>query len=206
MESIHDYYDMVERLVKPGADILKTLSDDGMHYLHMAIGMAGEAGELLGAIDTAFSNDGALDMENVLEEVGDYRFYFTGFVNTFPGAIDGVAACEVGNLGFELPKKSIPYGACDAFTTFTVIRLNVYTSDFLDLIKKVIVYNDDRVTTKQLFELLAKIQKVLEIICIRSGFSELDVMEANYDKLMRKRYKSGVYSDEQAQERADKVT
>lgn len=47
----NDYYrEMVLVLAKPGADIVATLTSEDAHLLHMAVGISGEAGELLDAV------------------------------------------------------------------------------------------------------------------------------------------------------------
>jgi len=69
---------MVKALAKPGKDILKELSPGKMHCLHMAVGIAGEAGELLDAVKKHVIYNKPLDMENVMEELGDIEFYMRG--------------------------------------------------------------------------------------------------------------------------------
>lgn len=49
------------------------------HLLHMAIGITGEAIELLEQIYTHTAEGEELDYENVLEELGDLEFYIEGF-------------------------------------------------------------------------------------------------------------------------------
>lgn len=53
----------------------QVLSND---ILHMAIGVAGEAGELLDAIKKFVVYQKTLDVENVVEELGDLEFYMQG--------------------------------------------------------------------------------------------------------------------------------
>lgn len=69
---------MVSALVKPGADIVSSMTPEKAHVLHMAIGIAGEAGELLDAIKKAVVYNKDLDLENVIEELGDLEFYLEG--------------------------------------------------------------------------------------------------------------------------------
>jgi NTP pyrophosphatase (non-canonical NTP hydrolase) len=47
--------------------------------LHMAVGIAGEAGELLDAIKKGFAYNKPLDRANIVEELGDTLFYIEGF-------------------------------------------------------------------------------------------------------------------------------
>lgn len=47
--------------------------------LHMAVGIAGEAGELLEAVLTHILTNDEIDTENVIEELGDIEFFMEGF-------------------------------------------------------------------------------------------------------------------------------
>lgn len=73
-----NYEDMVNALAKPGADIIATLTPEKAHMLHMAVGVSGEAGELLDAVKKAVVYNKELDRENVVEELGDLEFYLQG--------------------------------------------------------------------------------------------------------------------------------
>lgn len=77
MEAIK-HNEMVAALAKPGADIVATLSPENAHTLHMAVGVSGEAGELLDAIKKATIYNKPMDRENVIEELGDLEFYMEG--------------------------------------------------------------------------------------------------------------------------------
>lgn len=69
---------MVAALAKPGADIVASLTPEKAHSLHMAVGISGEAGELIDAIKKAAIYNKPLDRENVVEELGDIEFYMEG--------------------------------------------------------------------------------------------------------------------------------
>lgn len=73
-----DYSAMVETLSKDGAVIAAEMTARNAHLLHMAVGIAGEAGELLDAIKKAVIYNKPLDIENVVEELGDLEFYMEG--------------------------------------------------------------------------------------------------------------------------------
>lgn len=55
------------------------LTAEKMHLFHMAIGIFGEAAELLNAVYGHVDNNEELDMENVVEELGDIEFFMEGF-------------------------------------------------------------------------------------------------------------------------------
>lgn len=73
-----EFKDMVQALAKDGTEILSSLTPDRCHELHMAVGISGEAGELLDAIKKAVIYCKPLDRENVIEELGDLEFYMEG--------------------------------------------------------------------------------------------------------------------------------
>ena len=77
MTSIN-YEDMVRSLAKPGDAIVASLTPEKAHLMHMAIGIAGEAGELLDAIKKYVIYNKPLDLVNVVEELGDLEFYMEG--------------------------------------------------------------------------------------------------------------------------------
>ncbi len=60
-------------------NISTPVSKDEAHLWHMAIGMTGEAGELLDAYKKRGVYRKELDLVNVIEELGDFRFYLTGY-------------------------------------------------------------------------------------------------------------------------------
>lgn len=70
--------DLVAALVKPGEDILITLTPQACHLWHMASCIPGEAGELFDAIKRKVIYNKPLDLANVIEELGDLEFYMEG--------------------------------------------------------------------------------------------------------------------------------
>lgn len=72
------YREMVDALKKSPLHILADMKLDQMDALHMAVGVSGEAGELLDAIKKWTIYQKPLDRENVVEELGDLEFYMEG--------------------------------------------------------------------------------------------------------------------------------
>ena len=72
------FEEMVAALAKPGEQILASLTPEDCHTLHMAVGIVGEAGELIDAIKKAVIYRKPLDRVNVVEELGDLEFYMEG--------------------------------------------------------------------------------------------------------------------------------
>lgn len=66
---------------KEGAAIRTSLTDAQAHMLHMALGVAGEAGEIVDAVKKAAIYQKPLDLQNVKEEIGDVLFYLQGLCN-----------------------------------------------------------------------------------------------------------------------------
>jgi NTP pyrophosphatase (non-canonical NTP hydrolase) len=73
-----DHARMVAALIKPGEALLGDLTPESAHLLHMAVGVSGEAGELLDAIKKHAVYRKPIDRENVVEELGDLEFYMAG--------------------------------------------------------------------------------------------------------------------------------
>lgn len=82
MEIELEHKDMVNRLKKQGYNIKQELTGNKCDIMHMAIGVAGEAGELLDAIKKHVIYNKALDVDNVIEELGDLEFYMQGLRET----------------------------------------------------------------------------------------------------------------------------
>lgn len=74
--SLQDEHSMTVRsLIKPGHEVLLPLTPADCYLLHAAIGICGEAGELADAIKKATIYRKELDLENVIEEMGDIEFF-----------------------------------------------------------------------------------------------------------------------------------
>lgn len=97
------FRDFVLKLSKPGSQILAELNPEDCHRLHMAIGISGEAGELLDAVKKATIYRKPLDIANVREECGDLLFYITGMLDSIGVTLDQVIA-------ENMEKLSVRYG------------------------------------------------------------------------------------------------
>ena len=69
------YSDFVWSRTKDGQAILDGISPTKAELLHAAVGVSGEAGELLDAIKKHVFYGKLLDRVNVVEELGDIEFY-----------------------------------------------------------------------------------------------------------------------------------
>ena len=179
-------YELVKALAKPGDQILATLNAHKVHLLHMAIGMCGEAGEILEA-DSA---------ENVLEELGDSYFYFEGFMQGLK-----LSAAELQRAQNVILREInyTPWGGRESISCVIV-----YASRILDEVKKYAVYNKPELNMEHLLQHMIRYVYALRSVRDQFGFSDEDVHSANLKKL-GKRYASLTYTDNAALERADKV-
>ena len=98
MSNEKDFAAMVSRLSKPGDNIKNELTPKQAHLLHMAIGISGEAGELLDAIKKHAIYQKPLDVTNVVEELGDLEFFLEGLRSTLCISRDEVLAKNISKL------------------------------------------------------------------------------------------------------------
>jgi len=71
--------DLVKALVKPAEQLHAEITPDCLNLIHMSMGISGESGELLDAIKKHVIYRKPLDIENIIEELGDIEFYLEGF-------------------------------------------------------------------------------------------------------------------------------
>lgn len=194
MDYMKIFPDMVSALAKDGGKIIITLNPQKADLWHGATGVAGEAGELLDAALFATVHDCKIDQVNLVEELGDIEFYLQ-MVRT------NLATPRHLVLGYASSVDRPSYA-----TTLEVFAgLAVCSSDLLDQVKKVVVYNKTQ-DLQALMLQLGRIEDMLGAIRDLYGITRDTVIEANVTKLAtgpNARYKNG-YTDQAAQDRADK--
>lgn len=169
--------ELVSALAKDGAEILQSLTPEKCHLLHMAVGISGEASELLGAnVD---------DMDNIIEELGDIEFYLEGL-------------CQ----GLCTPVIALPVGKVKRKNSIRKL-IQVIAGDVLDTVKKHVIYNKD-LPQFELDGLICRLFTSLNDAYVTFKLTREQVLNANIEKLSV-RYTGLTYSDKAAQERADKV-
>ena len=104
MENLNIYREFVRSLSKQGNAIAAELTPQDCHRLHMAIGISGEAGELLDAIKKATIYRKPLDIANVREECGDLLFYIVGILDSIDTELDSVIAENMAKLSTRYGK------------------------------------------------------------------------------------------------------
>lgn len=167
-------------------NLFKTMDSPATTRIHAAVGISGEAAELIIASS----------IENIVEELGDIEFY----VEAYYQAIGGRRSKLADELALEV---NDPCGH-QVLGTVT-IAISSTAGRLLDLTKKSWVYekpfddNAERAIRYELLRLEVMMGQVREMIGVR----QVDVLGANQGKL-GKRYPDGVYTDKAAQERVDK--
>lgn len=98
------YREFVRKLCKAGSVIAEELTPDDCHRLHMAIGISGEAGELLDAVKKATIYRKPLDIANIVEECGDLLFYIAGMLDSIGVDIESAIAANTSKLSIRYGK------------------------------------------------------------------------------------------------------
>ena len=178
------YAAMVKLLGKPGAVILETLTPEKAHLWHMATGIAGETGELL---ETTLKPYSTVD---VIEELGDIAFYLEGLRQGL--CVDAALQPSCFSGGVE-----------HASYLHRITEIAVNGAAILDLVKKHVIYNKD-LGIIDLYCVMGALEYNMQELTKDIPSTREAVLEANYQKLMTKRYPNG-YSDAAAQARADKL-
>lgn len=76
VDTVREHAKLVARTCKPGSKIIMTI--DQSHLVHMALGIASEAGELVDAVKEHAIYNTSLDIKNIIEELGDLEWYMEG--------------------------------------------------------------------------------------------------------------------------------
>ena len=190
--------EMVKNLAKPGANIVDQLTANSAHILHMAVGIAGEAGEILEEIHEKKSM-AAVSIENITEELGDLEFYIEGFRQ---------------GMGFKRDDTISTYSSDDfkhhgedvSDAYIVASKLAMYALKLLDEAKKFSIYvkvpnalnmRDDLTMIEVCLEHLRQHFDILYEDCINHNIDKLATGE-------NARYGEGKYSNKQAQDRVDK--
>lgn len=97
--------EFVRKLCKAGSVIAEELTPEDCHRLHMAIGISGEAGELLDAVKKATIYRKPLDIANIVEECGDLLFYIAGMLDSIGVDIESAIAANTSKLSIRYGKS-----------------------------------------------------------------------------------------------------
>lgn len=181
--------EMVARLVKSGTTIKTELSEWDCSVIHAVFGICGELGELSGGIEFCQYNNELLDKENILEELGDLEFYLEDLRNKLQLTREQICSCET--------VCRVPNG---------LLRMSfhmwLYSNNIMDEVKKAVIYRKG-INSEKILINLSKLEYILGAFYIAAGFTREQALEHNMNKLAI-RYNGFNYSDQQAQQRADK--
>lgn len=72
------YAAFVQSRLKAGMDIYEQFGPVKANLAHLAMGVSGEAGELLDAVKKHVIYNKPLDRDNIIEELGDLEFFLEG--------------------------------------------------------------------------------------------------------------------------------
>lgn len=180
---------MVAKLIKSGDTLKQEFTAWDCAIIHATLGIVGELGELLGGIEYAFANAVKLDVANILEELGDLEFFLENFRATAGITRDEVLNCET---VCQRPTNAVRQCA----------HMLVYGTDLMDHVKKAVIYRKP-INREAIIVNLSKIEYILVWLYPLFELTREQALEANMDKLA-KRYDGFQYTDQRAQDRADK--
>jgi len=118
---------MVSVLTKPGYEIKTQLTAKDCHHIHMAMGIAGEAGELLDAVKKNTMYRKPLDLTNIIEELGDIEFYMEGLRASL-----GISRQEVLEANIVKLNKRYTAGYSDVAAIIRADKIVAKTGDDCD--------------------------------------------------------------------------
>lgn len=229
-ESGKDYLRMVGDLAKPGEEILKTLTAEDAHRLHMCVGIVTEVAELQRAAVAVIDWDEDSQeqtpaffyslLKNIKEEFGDIEFYLTGLLTSYnlPTTLERLKNCFPESEIISSIQKT-PATPDEILTSENsyLFDLAPLAGDIMDHIcKRQIIYRKEFSRGEFEKKLVSLVIAFIESLII--FYSELgqqdsifwdysETLSENVDKLLKgkkARYASGTYSDKQASDRADK--
>jgi NTP pyrophosphatase (non-canonical NTP hydrolase) len=114
MSNTTPYQQFVNSIVKPGDEIIRQITPHQAHLLHMAVGVSGEAGELLDAIKKHCVYQKQINMDNVIEEAGDILFYLTGLLNDLNISLEDCIKANMDKLSKRYPNGTYSNAAAIA--------------------------------------------------------------------------------------------
>lgn len=177
------------------AELFKHMGSDIATLMHAAVGVAGEAAELLeGIVEHRDLVGTGLEMhkptENIPEELGDMRFYLQHILTTYGWEFDSFL--------LELSGDDYPDGVVE--------RIVIHSGAVLDLVKKSWVYNKE-LDALALYDAVKLLLSAYLDMLAWFGFTDEQIQCVNQYKLRtgpKARFPLG-YSDAAAIARADKV-
>ena len=103
---IKDFEKMTIALAKDGEQIKQEITPEQANLLHMGVGAAGEAAELLDAIKKHTIYQKPLDIENIKEELGDLLFYMSNLMQSVGLSFEEILQHNIDKLSVRYSKGS----------------------------------------------------------------------------------------------------
>lgn len=183
------HMDMVIQLQKPGELILGEMSGKEAQIVHMFFGVIGELGEMF-EILFASPEGRAVDTKHFMEELGDYIFFLRAQY-----ALNNIEEPSIGELDINAYRSKVD----------VLLEIVTASAKLADTLKRPIIYRKE--AKQPLKPILDRFYAIYwELIHIFS-LSHGKVLQGNMDKLLtgdNARYAAGIYSNAQANARADK--
>lgn len=219
MLQIHrDYSKMVDRLSKPGIEILDSLTGNDCHILHMLLGCVGEMMEIELASKKLDEMSNLAERQNLSreqweniyselqknidEEIGDFFFFFHGLAKGLSVKF-GFIEFDLFDINYETEFDLFD----SAYKTSDDFQFMCHFERLFDLCKKAIIY-EKKIDSEEIKNALINSYKSTALmICKYTPHNRNVLLELNMEKLLtgeKARYKKGVYSNQQANDRADK--
>lgn len=207
------YQEFVWRLCKPGETLLSEMTASKVHMWHMVSAILGEAAELTQCMELLAAGEITLAAarENVTEELGDLTFYCVGCQKTeecqhpksdeyLKEVMDAFTATD---LSVVTPLYGLLWSVSPSDKLAAVAARVVGAAErVFDIGKQWFIYNKafDR---KSLDVAIMVLRHTLTAVRLVWEITEQEIEDYNRNKLQL-RYNKLVYSDQHAQERADK--
>lgn len=186
-ETFEFHQKMIVALAKSNTDtvnaLLYDLTDTHALINHMAFGLFGEVAEVM---ENLVEGKGR---ENLVEELGDCEFY----LGRLAQLVDYNSLMLIHGVTPNLGSTTALNATC-----YAVIK----AGNIMDAVKRLTTYEKD-LDVEDLAKAIKGMAYCLESIRVNSNITRQECFEHNINKL-GKRYKGGTYSNQSAQERADK--
>lgn len=191
-------------------EVIKTESNDfvkigsnmssqrNIRLLHATMGVSTEITELFEMV-----NQKKLDLTNLMEECGDVSWYLGIAIHELQLDSDMLFNTALIMAENKFHKKNILW-KLDIVRrkkiTNSLHELVKQSGNALDLMKKSVFYSRDLDTNKMIVNLTHVLSDIIFILKI-GGFEIEKTFEVNINKLQKKRFKSGKFSSEEANNR-----
>ncbi len=101
-----EHQEMVKALFKSGDETLGNMTSVESALIHAVMGVSGESGEILDAIKKHTIYKKPLDLENVIEELGDIEFYLEALRDILKITREQTLEANIKKLSVRYPKGS----------------------------------------------------------------------------------------------------